>query len=119
MLASWPRVRRVSLQSQFRIDNKCDIKHNKPFLLRLKKRFIFLPESGRNEYYKLLRQLGMLSLIPMVLVSSPLAGFLLGKWLDHKFNTGQGIILFFVTLGFLAGARESYRIIHKVSRDKS
>lgn len=77
-----------------------------------------MPESGQNEYYKLLRQLGMLTLIPMVLVCSPFAGFLLGKWLDLKFHTGQGITIFFVTMGFFAGARESYRIIRKASREK-
>lgn len=59
----------------------------------------------------------MLSFIPMVLVSGPLAGFLLGKWLDLRFHTGQGCTAILVILGFIAGARECYRIIRKVSRD--
>ncbi len=59
----------------------------------------------------------MLSVIPTVLVSGPLAGFLLGKWLDLKLRTGQGITIFLVILGFFAGGVESYRIIRKASRE--
>lgn len=77
-----------------------------------------MPDSKRDENYKLLRQLGMLTFIPMILVSSPLAGFLLGKWLDLRFKTGQGLIFILVLLGFFAGARESYRIIRKVGSEK-
>jgi F0F1-type ATP synthase assembly protein I len=76
-----------------------------------------LPKSDRDEFYKLIRQLGMLTFIPMVLLSGPLAGFLLGKWLDFQFKAGQWLIILFVVLGFLAAARESFRIIQRVSRE--
>lgn len=61
--------------------------------------------------------MGMLTAIPMVLVCSPLAGFLLGRWLDLRFSTGQGLTILFVLIGFFAGATESFNIIRKVSSD--
>lgn len=76
-----------------------------------------MPDSNRKEFYKLIRQLGMLSFIPTVLVSGPLAGFLLGKWLDHQFHFGQGPTIFLAAAGFVAGAIESYRIIKRVSTE--
>ncbi|MBI4550476.1 MAG: AtpZ/AtpI family protein [Candidatus Omnitrophica bacterium] len=60
----------------------------------------------------------MMTFIPMILVSGPLAGFLLGKWLDLKFKTGQAPTVALLILGFLAGVRESIRIIQKVSREQ-
>jgi hypothetical protein len=54
----------------------------------------------------------------MVLAGGPLAGFLLGRWMDHHWKTGTGVTFFLIVAGFLAGARESYRIVRRISREK-
>lgn len=76
-----------------------------------------MPDKSPNDYYKVLRQLGMLTFIPMVLVCGPLVGGLLGRWLDLHFKTGQGVMIVLVLLGFAAGATEAYRIIRRASRE--
>ncbi|HNV86501.1 MAG TPA: AtpZ/AtpI family protein [Candidatus Omnitrophota bacterium] len=77
-----------------------------------------MSESSSKEFYKLIKQLGTLTLIPTLLVSGPLAGFFLGRWMDRKFGMESCFVYVWIVIGFLASARESYRIIKKVSDEK-
>ncbi len=72
--------------------------------------------SKPEDRYAMLRQAGLVTLIPSLLLVSPLVGYFLGRFLDRKLHTSFLWIIFLV-LGFVAGAREVYRIIVKVSKE--
>ena len=51
--------------------------------------------------------------IPFVLAVPPMVGWVIGKWLDDYFGTGNKIMYVFLILGLIAGFRELFRIIKK------
>lgn len=52
--------------------------------------------------------------IPMILLSGPVVGFLLGNlWLKH-FGGGPKTVPFAVVLGFLLSGFQSFRLIYRV-----
>ena len=57
------------------------------------------------------RQIGLLSSIPFILALAPIVGFLLGKFLDQKFRTQPWLSLILLALGFVAGVRETIKIV--------
>jgi len=57
------------------------------------------------------RQIGLLSSIPFILALAPIVGFLLGKFLDQKFRTQPWLSLILLVLGFVAGVRETIKIV--------
>lgn len=59
----------------------------------------------------------MLTWIPIVMVTAPLAGFLAGRWLVQHFKWNEIVTPVATGIGFLAAAREAYRIIRQVSRE--
>ena len=61
------------------------------------------------------RQIGLLSSIPFVLALAPIVGYFLGKFLDQKFRTEPWLSIVLLALGFVAGVRETIKII-KVSQ---
>jgi len=63
--------------------------------------------------YKRVRQLGLLTAIPMILAAAPLIGYFLGRWLDGKFNTEPLFMLILLAVGLVAGVRETLLIIRK------
>lgn len=65
----------------------------------------------KKEFYKLLKLAGILSYIPIILVSGPLAGYIAGDYLVKKFNLPYYIEFFSIALGFLSSIMETARII--------
>jgi ATP synthase protein I len=63
------------------------------------------------------RQIGLLSSIPFILALAPIVGFLVGKYLDQKFRTQPWLSLVLLALGFVAGVRETIRIIQLSQRE--
>lgn len=57
------------------------------------------------------RQIGLLSSIPFILALAPIVGFLLGKFLDQKFRTQPWLSLILLAMGFVAGVRETIKIV--------
>lgn len=57
------------------------------------------------------RQIGLLSSIPFILALAPIIGYFLGKYLDTKFRTQPWLSLVLLGLGFVAGVRETIKII--------
>jgi len=72
--------------------------------------------SKPEDRYSMLRQAGLVTLIPFLLLASPLVGYFLGRFLDKKFHTSF-LWIVFLGLGFIAGAREVYKIIVRVSKE--
>lgn len=61
------------------------------------------------------RQAGLLSTVPFLLVVPPIAGVLIGDYLDNRFETSPVFTIILLTLGFVAGAREVAIVIKKAN----
>ena len=66
---------------------------------------------------KLMRNVGLASTIPWVLVISILIGYALGSWLDRVFGTEPWLMLVFTVLGIAAGFIEMFRIFLQISKE--
>lgn len=64
-----------------------------------------------------LRQIGLATTIPFMMVSGPLVGYFIGNWLDNKFDTAPYLVIFWIFLGLISSARESYKLLKQVSDD--
>ncbi len=71
-----------------------------------------------KERVRLARQVGVLTTIPFVMLAGPLAGYLVGAWLDRRFGTGSLFLIILVILGTAGAARETYRLIKLASREE-
>ena len=64
--------------------------------------------------------LGAAITLPMVLVSGPLAGFLLGQYvLVNWWHVPASVIPIAIGLGFVASAVQTYRLIKKINEADS
>ena len=73
-------------------------------------------EKKPEDKYAMLRQAGLATVIPFLLMVSPLVGYFLGRFLDKKLDTSF-LWKVFTALGFVAGVREVYRIIKRISKE--
>ena len=55
-----------------------------------------------KDRYAWARQAGMLSTIPFLMAVPPIAGLLIGRFLDRKFSTQPAFTIVFLVLGFAA-----------------
>ncbi|NNF07575.1 MAG: AtpZ/AtpI family protein [Candidatus Eisenbacteria bacterium] len=58
----------------------------------------------------------MLTMIPFLLGASPVIGFFMGRWLDGRLGTEPVLRFVFLGLGFVAGVRETVKVVKKASR---
>jgi len=70
-----------------------------------------------GEKYDLIRQVGLLTAVPFVLAVAPLIGYFFGAFLDRKLGTSPVFMIVLIVLGFIAGARQVYRLVRLASRD--
>ena len=63
------------------------------------------------------RQIGVLSAIPFILALSPIVGYFLGKYLDKKFRTEPWLTFVMLGLGFVAGVRETIKLVQLSQRE--
>jgi len=73
--------------------------------------------AKKNEQANWVRQIGILTAIPILLAVGPLIGYLAGHWLDGKLGTEPVFTIIFLILGFVAAGKETYDLIRKASRD--
>jgi F0F1-type ATP synthase assembly protein I len=71
-----------------------------------------------TELFRGMRTAGLAMTIPFLLVAGPLVGLWLGTWLDGRFGTVPWGQLGLVVLGFVAGVRETIRIIRLLKNEK-
>jgi F0F1-type ATP synthase assembly protein I len=78
------------------------------------------PEKDR---YNWARQMGLLTTIPFLMAVPPIAGLLIGRYLDKRFNVYPVLTIIFLLLGFAAAVREVVNVMRKANapseRDKS
>jgi hypothetical protein len=59
--------------------------------------------------------LGLTLTLPMILLSGPLAGYLIGSLLINKFNSPKFLLPLLMVLGLVASGVQSYRLIKKLN----
>jgi len=62
------------------------------------------------------KQLGLATLIPLVLLSGPIVGYFLGSILDEKLKISPWGVTCIMLLGFIASVKETIQIIKKISK---
>lgn len=75
-------------------------------------------KNGNEKDYRYIRQVGLLTTIPLMLLSGPLIGFLIGNYIDKRFGTAPWFMVLFVCIGFVASIRQTIAIIKKASNNK-
>jgi hypothetical protein len=70
----------------------------------------------RQNAYRWIKVGGLLSLIPFVLASGPLAGYLAGYYLIKAFNFPHYTGIVCAIIGIIAGIQETIRIIRAALR---
>ena len=63
------------------------------------------------------RQVGLLSSIPFILALAPIVGYFLGQYLDSRFRTAPWLSIVLLVLGFVAGVRETVKIVKLSQRE--
>ncbi len=71
----------------------------------------------KSAFYSQVKQLGVLTTIPIILFVGPVVGFLLGGWIDRKAHIYPWFTMIFVFLGFVASGREIVRLLRQISKD--
>lgn len=69
-----------------------------------------------NSDWKQIRQLGVLTTIPIILLIGPVVGFFIGEWLDRKSHIYPWFTIILIGLGFVASGREVVRLLKEVSK---
>ena len=64
-----------------------------------------------TKIYKWIKIGGLLSFIPFVMAAGPLAGYFSADYLEKRFGLPNVTSAIFITIGFIASARETIRII--------
>ena len=72
-----------------------------------------MPQDNQNKknFYKWVRLGGLLSIIPLILVCGPAAGYLAGDFLVKYFKLPSYVLIICVMLGLAAGLKETIRVI--------
>ena len=74
--------------------------------------------SGKkDDFYSQVKQIGVLTAIPVVLLVGPVFGFFLGNWIDRKASIYPWFTITFILLGFVASGREVARLLRQISRE--
>lgn len=72
--------------------------------------------KDKDEHLKYLKVIIEVTGIPFVLLGGPVAGFLIGSFLDQKLESGKLFLIVFMALGFIAAVKETIQIIKRVQK---
>lgn len=75
-------------------------------------------EKNRKESYRSMRQVGLLTSIPMLLLISPLLGYWFGTLADRWLHCRPWGSTIGLVLGMVAGVREVVRIVRRAGEDE-
>ena len=73
--------------------------------------------GNKNVFYSQVKQLGILTTIPIILAVGPAIGFFVGSWIDRKFQCYPWVTIIFVFLGFVASGREIFCLLKQILKD--
>ena len=72
-----------------------------------------IKKSGNGSSVNGLRDIGLLTMIPMVMVAGLVVGYFFGNWVDQKFQTSPWGKVVLCILGIIAGVRQTIDLIRK------
>lgn len=76
------------------------------------------PLTDSKDTYKLLWMLGLAITLPMILLSGPLAGYLLGEfWLVKYLGLPKQTTPILMVLGLIGSGFQSYKLIHQLKQN--
>lgn len=61
--------------------------------------------------------LGLALTLPMILLSGPLAGFLIGQLLVNRFEVSAAAVPILMTLGLVGSGLQAFRLIRKLNQN--
>ena len=64
-----------------------------------------------TKVYKWIKIGGLLSFIPVIMAAGPVGGYFCGDYLQKRFGLPNSTSVVCITIGFIASARETVRII--------
>ena len=79
---------------------------------------ILLPDKKKEDTYRLLWMLGLALTLPMILLSGPLAGYLISLLLIQKLRWPSFWMPLLMGLGFVGSGFQSYQLIQKLNQSK-
>jgi ATP synthase protein I len=82
---------------------------------RIAKRPGICPVKTDKDRYRAARQAGLLTTIPFLMAVPPIAGLLIGRYLDNRFSLQPLFTIVFMLLGFAAGVREVRLVLKKAN----
>ena len=71
--------------------------------------------AQKDNSYRLLWMLGLTLTLPMILLSGPLAGYLMGYVLINKLGLPKFLMPALMVLGLIASGVQAYRLIKKLN----
>jgi len=74
-------------------------------------------KKDKSDAYLLIRQIGILTSVPFILVLGPVIGYFIGNWIDNKFDIHPYATFIMVVLGFVASIKETVRIIKEAAKE--
>jgi ATP synthase protein I len=76
-----------------------------------------LNKKDNDERYRWVRQSGLLATIPFMMAVPPIAGLLIGRFIDNRLNTNPAFTIIFMVFGFAAGIKEVASVIRKANAE--
>ena len=71
----------------------------------------------KDNNFEQIKQVGVLTVVPIILLVGPLFGYFLGSWIDRKFHIYPWFTIILITLGFVASGREIVRLLKQTMKD--
>ncbi len=71
----------------------------------------------KDALYSQVKQLGVLTVVPVILLVGPLVGYYIGGWIDQRFRLYPWFTILFLILGFVAAGREIVRLLRQVLKE--
>ncbi|MBI3999362.1 MAG: AtpZ/AtpI family protein [Candidatus Omnitrophica bacterium] len=75
--------------------------------------------KNNEKLYPLVRNVGIVITIPMVFAVGPIFGFLIGSWIDEKWQLDPWGKIVLSLLGFIASIRQVIRLIKTATKDSN
>lgn len=73
--------------------------------------------GNKDAFQPYIKQIGVLTTIPILLLAGPAVGYFIGAWIDRNFRIYPWFTILFVLLGFTAAGREIVRLLKVVLKE--
>lgn len=75
--------------------------------------------GNKNALSSQLKQLGVVTTIPIILLIGPMVGYFIGSWVDRKLLIYPWVTIILVGLGFVGSGREVVRLLKETLKEDS